>query len=41
MKGESIGLPSFYERHIEKAMLSWQGRKTWQREEHELRIYIE
>jgi hypothetical protein len=40
-KGQAVDLPSLYERHIERATLNWQGRKTWQLEEHELRKYME
>jgi hypothetical protein len=38
---DAIDLPSLYERHIEKAMLGWQGRRNWQLEPHQVQQYME
>jgi hypothetical protein len=41
MTGEAVDLPSLYERYIEKAILNWQGHKSWQLEEGDILRYMD
>jgi hypothetical protein len=38
---QDFDIPSLYELHIEKALLSWQGAKAWQLDTYQLRVYME
>jgi TIR domain/NACHT domain len=41
MTEEEIDIPSLYERHIETALLGWQGMKTWQLGTNDLKRFME